>query len=310
MKGRGPRGSVRVGYACINLSIPTRLRTTRLRNATPERVFELARSNLAETVKAVEWNAAHGMGLLRFTSDMIPFATHPDLRIPWRDALQEDLARAGEAVRASGQRISTHPGQYTVLNSPRPEVVDAAVRDLEYHADMLDAMGLRGDMVVHLGGAYGDRDAARARFVDTARALPTNVRRRLVLENDDVTWNAGEALEVAREAGLPAVLDVFHDALLPTEGSDMVGALRRALATWPTGRTPKVHYSDPAPRGRRGLHGDDVEPEGFRRFLHATRALPDFDVMVEAKKKDQAVLPLLPILEKMRPARARPLAAR
>ncbi|HVM45461.1 MAG TPA: UV DNA damage repair endonuclease UvsE, partial [Candidatus Thermoplasmatota archaeon] len=121
---------MRLGYACINLTVPTQLRTTRLRNATPERVLELARHNLHETVKAARWNAEHGIGLLRLTSDMIPFAAHPDVRVDWREALKEDLAQAGEAIRAAGQRASTHPGQYSVLNSPRPEVVAMARLDL------------------------------------------------------------------------------------------------------------------------------------------------------------------------------------
>lgn len=295
---RAEKKRVRLGYACINLSVPTKLRTTRLKNATPERVVDLARGNLEETLKAARWNAQNGVGLLRFTSDMVPFATHPDLHVPWREALKEDFARVGEAIRATGQRVSTHPGQYSVLNSPRADVVEAAVRDLAYHADMLDAMGLAGDMVVHVGGAYGDRDAARVRFVDTVRALPANVRRRLVVENDDVTWNAGEVLGVSRQTGLPVVFDVFHDRLLPTPGLDALEALRRALATWPAGRTPKVHYSDPAPAGRRGLHGDVVDPVAFGAFVERTRGLRAFDVMVEAKRKDLAVLPLLPVVRR------------
>lgn len=292
---------MRLGYACINLSLPTRLRTARLKNATPERVLELARGNLAETVAAARWNAENGMGLLRMTSDLIPFAAHPGVAVDWREALKDGLARAGEALRASGQRMSTHPGQYSVLNSPRREVVEATLLDLAYHADALDLMGVPGDMVLHLGGAYGDREAARGRFLDAARALPANVRRRLVLENDDVTWNAGEALRMGRATGLPVVFDVFHHRLLPTEGLPMRDALRQALATWPEGRRPKVHYSDAAPPpARRGTHGDLVDPAGFRAFLEETRGLPDLDVMVEAKMKDLAVLPLLPVVEAVR----------
>jgi len=292
---------VRLGYACINLSLPTKLRTVRLKNATPERVLELARSNLAETVRAAEWNAAHGIGMLRLTSDMVPFGAHPEVgpASAWREELKEDLARAGEAIRAADQRIGTHPGQYSVLNSPRREVIDMALLDLAYHADMLDLMGLDGTMVLHLGGAYGDREAARARFVDTARELPDNVRRRLVLENDDVTWNAAEVLSMSRDTGFPMVYDVFHDGLLPSEGLSMLEGLEQALATWPEERVPKIHYSDPAPpRMRRGTHGDRIRIAPFRKFLEETRELRDFDIMVEAKKKDLAVLPLLPHVRK------------
>ncbi|HWG90699.1 MAG TPA: UV DNA damage repair endonuclease UvsE [Candidatus Thermoplasmatota archaeon] len=290
---------MRLGYACMNTTLGTKSRTCRLANATPERVAELARENLADARRMAQWNAEHGIGLLRLTSGMVPFGGLP-VSGDWREALAEDFAATGDVFRETGMRVSTHPGQYVVLNSPKAHVVEAAIKDLEYHADFLEAMGVNGDMVIHLGGAYGEKEAALDRFVETALALPEKVRRRLVLENDDVTWNAVEVLEAARRTRLPMVFDPFHDSILASGSLTPHQALARALATWPEDRIPKIHYSDQAPGKVEGTHADLVDAEAFHAFRSLARGLRDFDVMVEAKHKELAVLPLLAALQEAR----------
>lgn len=285
--------SVRIGYACINLTLEQKVRTVRLANATPERVQELARENLAGVRRAAEWNASHGIGLYRLSSDLVPFAGREDVASEWREALADDFRKTGRALRRHGQRVSAHPGQYTVLNSPRPHVVAAAARDLEAQAAYFDLMNVPGNLVVHLGGAFGEREPALARFVTEALRLPETVLRKLVIENDDRTWPLADALRAFEETSLPVVYDALHDAVLPSDGLAPRDALAAALATWPRGRTPKVHYSDQDPEKAPGAHAWGASPAAFAAWVDGTRGLGDFDVMVEAKGKEQAVLPLL-----------------
>ncbi len=286
---------MRIGYPCQNMTLGTSNRTCRLANATPTRIEELARENLASIRRMAAWNADHGMHLLRVASDIIPFGGLPTSN-GWQHPLAADLTETARVLHQTNVRPSTHPGPFTILNSPRPEVNARAITDLHHHADLLDALGHPdAPIVIHLGGGYGDTDAALHRFIHTASQLPEPIRRHLVLENDDRIHNAANALRAAEATGLPLVFDIFHDTILPSPGISADDAFLRALDTWPPGRTPKVHYSDGAIGKRPGAHADLVDPGAFATWLTHARTLArrDFDVMIEAKMKDQAVLPLV-----------------
>lgn len=122
------------------------------------------------------------------SSGMFPFASHETYgySLAYCATL---LAEVGALAEKYGHRLTAHPGQYTQLGSPREAVVRSSIRDLEYHCEMLDLMGVGPDgvIVIHGGGVYGDKEATLARIKETIRvALPKNVRDRLVLENDEV----------------------------------------------------------------------------------------------------------------------------
>lgn len=99
------------------------------------------------------------------------------------------LAQVGALAKRYGHRLTTHPGQFTQLGSPRESVVHSSIRELEYHAEMLDLMGIDQDgvMIIHGGGVYGDKAAALTRMKNVIQhKLSARVRARLVLENDEV----------------------------------------------------------------------------------------------------------------------------
>jgi UV DNA damage endonuclease len=205
------------------------------------------------------------------------------------------LRAAGAFALAQGMRLSTHPGQYTVLSSLREDVLAAALRDLAYHARLLDALGLGPEhkMVLHAGGAYGDKRAAMTRFVSVYRRLPPAVRRRLVLENDDTTYCTGDVLALHGETGIPVVFDALHEAANPSPVAQGRPALLRAcFATWgaPDG-VPKTHFSTQDEATRPGAHADWIDPAAFRAFA-ADTAAGAVDCMLEAKAKERALLRL------------------
>ncbi len=243
----------------------------------------------------------------RMATALAPYASHPDLpsfRAQPAECAAE-LAATGERARALGIRLTTHPGQYTVLNSERAEVRRAAAEELEVQAELMDGMGLGPESVVvlHVGGAAGGRDAALDRFEAGFATLSDRARARLVLENDDRSFALADVLELARRIGRPVVWDVLHHHCHDPERIPDREALALALATWPEGVTPKVHWSSPRTnaetRGGRLVlpqlraHADLVDPIGFERYLAETAAgLRDHDVMLEAKAKDLALLRL------------------
>jgi UV DNA damage endonuclease len=252
--------------------------------------------------------------MYRMTSDLVPYGTHPDLPQfhGQLDECAEELAALGRRARDADLRLSSHPGQYVVLNSEKPEVRAATVRDLELQAALLDAMGLGTEAVVilHVGGAAGGKEAAIDRFLHGFEALGERAKARLVIENDDRSFGLRDVLALSERTGLRVVWDVLHHRCYDPDGIPLDEALPLALATWPEGVVPKIHYSSPRTAveerrkkvGRRverqivlpplRAHADLIDPIGFEAFLCGPAAGRDFDVMLEAKAKDLALLRL------------------
>jgi UV DNA damage endonuclease len=249
-------------------------------------------------------------------TSLAPYASHPDLP-QFRDAPQrcaEQLAEVGAKARRLGIRLTTHPGQYTVLNSEDERIRRTAALELEVQAELMDGMGLGPESVVilHVGGAAGGRLAALDRFERGFALLSDAARARLVLENDDRTFGLSDVLELSGRIGRPVAWDILHHHCHDPEAIPDAEALALALATWEDGVRPKIHFStartDVEPRkkkvGRRVVHSlalppqrahaDLVDALAFEGFLTGAAAAAGrpFDVMLEAKAKDLAVLRL------------------
>jgi UV DNA damage endonuclease len=255
----------------------------------------------------------------RMATSLAPYASHPELT-QFRDQparCAERLAAVGARARELGIRLTSHPGQYTVLNSEDAEVRRLAAVELEVQAEIVDAMGLGAESVVvlHVGGAAGGVDAGIDRFERGFETLSDAARARLVVENDDRTYALGDVLRLSERIRRPVVWDVLHHHCNDPDGIPDREALKAALATWPEGQTPKIHFSSPKTAmeertkrvGRRverswvlpqlRAHADVIDPIAFEHFLRDTAAGLDFDVMLEAKAKDLALLRLRAQLE-------------
>jgi UV DNA damage endonuclease len=272
------------------------------------------RHSLAALRRILDHLDRHDVRMYRMATALAPYASHPELPQFHGQLAEcaEELAAVGALARARDVRLSTHPGQYTVLSSEKKDVRAAAVAELEVQARLLDAMGLGPDAVVvlHVGSAAGGVRAGLDRFRAGLDALSDRARARLVIENDDRSFGLADVLRLSRETGLRVVFDVLHHRCLDREGIDDASALAAALDTWPPGIVPKVHFSSPrldveVRRSRIGrrverrvvlpqlrAHADLVDPIGFEHFLRDTACGRDFDVMLEAKAKDLALLRL------------------
>ncbi len=255
---------------------------------------ELIEENLTALERVIDFLERHDVHLYRISSNLIPFASHPINTVPWWKEHAGRFKRIGTRLLKAGIRVSTHPGQYTVLNSRHPAIVSAARAELVYHARLLDALGVSAasKIVVHVGGLYGGSESdAMDRFIACAKRLPPAVRRRLVVENDDRLFDADEALTVGKAAGLPVVFDWLHHRANPCR-RPVTKVVREIFATWTKadGR-PKVHLSSQADGAPSGAHADFVNPQDLMDFLRIAPATP-FDCMLEAKQKDRALLRL------------------
>lgn len=258
------------------------------------------------------------ISMYRISSDFAPYLTHPDL-LQFHRQLEEakdELVALGKRAREMNLRLSFHPSQYIVLNAPNPTLVETSTRDFMAQATMLDIMEQPDEAVVvtHVGGVYGERDTARQRFIDHFKKLPEPARRRLVLENDDVSWGVDDVLRIHEATGIRCIFDHQHHGCINPDGRDAVEACCSILSTWKERARPKIHFSSPRaePRlierrdrktGKRvqseapplaSQHADYIDVGVFVPFVRAVGkhcAIP-FDVMCEAKAKDLAVLRL------------------
>jgi UV DNA damage endonuclease len=272
------------------------------------------RTSLAYLREVLEYLDRHDIRMYRMATALAPYASHPELPQFHRqvEECESELAELGALARELDIRLSTHPGQYTVLNSESDAVRAAAAAELEVQGALLDAMGLGPEAVVvlHVGGGAGGHAAAGDRFLAGLEQLSQTARSRIVLENDDRVFGLCQALAVAERAGVPLVFDIHHHRCHNPDGIDDREALQLALDSWPSGVRPKIHFSSPRldigekrrKVGRRvertlvlpdlRLHADLIDPVAFEGFLRHTANGLDFDVMLEAKGKDLALLRL------------------
>lgn len=290
------------------------------------------RVSLAYLGAIFDYLAEAGISMYRISSDLAPYLTHPDLP-QFHRQIEEcagELADLGARARDQGLRLSFHPSQYILLNSPDEDLVRKSAADLEGQARILDAMGLGPEAVVvtHVGGVYGDTAAGRERWARVWDELPEPARRRLVLENDDTRYGVADTLWIHERTGVPLVFDYLHHWCLGRAGLDQHEALAACLRTWPAGVTPKIHYSSPRTEMRLverksrksgkvervqappiwSGHADYLNPFELITFMRGAAAMPDFDLMIEAKLKDLALLRLREDLARYAPDVAARLA--
>ena len=255
----------------------------------------------------------------RMSSDLAPYATHPDM--PRFHSMVADsdaeLAAIGRKARDLGIRLTFHPSQYVLINTPDEDVLQKSFNDLASQAEMLDRMGMGPNsvLVTHVGGVYGDRDAAKERWVRNYDRVPEHARKRLVLENDDLRFGADDVLWIHERTGVRLIFDYHHHWCFNPTGIGMVEAFGRFLGSWPDGQKPKMHFSSPrtemrtvkrkVANSRKSVecvvppvwtgHSDFINPFQFIQFARDVRPLAQerpFDVMLECKSKDVALIRL------------------
>ncbi|SMQ45746.1 unnamed protein product [Zymoseptoria tritici ST99CH_3D7] len=265
-------------------------------------VEALGLANVKDMEKMLRWNHRYNIKFFRLSSEMFPFASHPEYGYKLAPFASEALAEAGRVVAELGHRVTTHPGQFTQLGSPRQSVIDNAVRDLNYHDEMLSLLKLPEQqnrdavMILHMGGVFEGKEETLARFRKEYATLSQSVKNRIVLENDDVSWTVHDLLPVCEELNIPMVLDFHHhnimfDSNQIREGTkDIMELFPRIKATWDRKNIrQKMHYSEPTPPAITGRQRRKHNP----RVFSLPSCVQDMDLMIEAKDKEQAVFELM-----------------
>jgi UV DNA damage endonuclease len=286
---------MRIGYPCINRSIGcTPSRTFRLNSYSDDRLRDTIQANLSCLEKILRFNTENGILFLRITSDLVPFASHPVCRFPWKEHFLPDFESLGRYIRNHRFRISLHPDQFVLINTPHTDVLRRSIDELAYHAQLLELMGLdrTARIQIHVGGVYGDKPASIERFIRAYAGLDERIRRHLVIENDDRLYSAADCLAISDSTGIPVLFDVFHHAI-HNNGEPVREILDRAAKTWSgNDGLPMVDYSSQQEGKRPGAHAEHIGIKDFKRFLKETYPL-DLDIMLEIKDKETSALAAL-----------------
>jgi len=293
---------MKIGYPCVNNSIDcTPNRTFRLRSYSPERLIETVEENLACLRKTLAFNLERGFLFFRIGSQLVPFASHPVCTFDWQNYFADQFCQLGEWIKAHNMRISMHPDQFVLLNALDKNIVKNSVAELAYHCQVLDLLGLdcTAKVQIHLGGVYGDRGAAKERFVAVYRQLPDFVRARLAIENDDHRFDLVDCFEVHEKTGIPVIFDSFHHECM-SRGEAVQDALALATKTWADeDGVPITDYSSQKEDGRKGSHTHSIDLMHFRAYLRATQGI-DFDIMLEIKDKEISAMQALMVAQQER----------
>ena len=291
---------IRLGLCCMFREQPIKFVTTTAtslgklkRSDALKKLSRLCLANADSLLAALQFCAENGIGCFRVNSQILPIKTHPKCGyeiddLPEGDEIIRRFKKCGEFVKQQKLRTCFHPDQFVVLNSPRTDVVEKSVQELEYQAEVAEWIG--ADVInIHGGGAYGDKQKALADFARSLDRLSSRVRSRLTVENDDMTYTPADLLPICRSTGVPLVYDVHHHRCNP-DGQTVGQATRKALATWD--REPMFHISSPLD----GWNGP--KPERHHDFIDVTD-FPEcwrrkkLTVEIEAKAKEVAVAKLL-----------------
>lgn len=298
---------VRYGYACISSyleekmgkSAPTTNRTMIRKTFDQKGVdyaSELALQNCRDLLPILKSNVNNEIFFFRLSSNLFPWASEYEIQsLKHYAEIAAALKTAGDFAKENGIRITSHPGPFNKLCSDSESVVQNTITDLRIHGEVFDLIGLPrthyAKINIHLGGAYGEKEVAVGRFIKNFNRLPESVKTRMTVENDDKAslYSTRELVEdLFPHTGIPIVHDQHHH-LFCDGGLTQEEAMRLAATTWPNGIRPVIHYSESLseemgdPKIKPQAHSDYIKKEINVYGM-------EVDVMIEAKKKDLALL--------------------
>lgn len=284
---------IRLGYACINLSLKKKFRTFRLKTLEERdipKIKEIIHHNISLLGDIIQYNVKHNILVYRISSDIIPFGSHPLMTSLLKEEgilEEEKVQREFEYIRkqqeAYGMRLSMHPSQFTLLTSPKEDVTERAILDIQYQTHFIKNLG-GSNVIIHVGGAYGNKEKAILRFRDRISKYKEDIDMNiLTIENDDKTYTSQEVVEICTDLGLKWVYDFHHERCNPSN-EKAIDLLRR----YPP---DKYHLSSGINGVYKPPHAGFIEPDDYVFFIKqlAAAGIEQADVMLEAKQKNLAI---------------------
>ena len=276
----------------MNYTIECKVKTFKLASYSEERVIDTVQTNLNNLEKILHFNKENDLGFLRISSDLVPFASHPIMTFNWQDYFKDQFSQLGKVIKSNGFRIAFHPGQFVLINSPKEELFIKSSQELTYHVDMIKLFGLDSDtkIQIHVGGVYGDKETAINRFIDRYHRLSSDIKRHLVIENDEKSFDLQDCLKIHKGTDVPIIFDNLHHDIKNNDEA-LLDALNLSSKTWKAkDGIPMVDYSTQQENAIVGKHCDTINENHFSDYMKTIKDKFDLDIMLEIKDKELSAL--------------------
>ena len=295
---------IRLGYVALSMSLNNITTSSTITYTNYQKLDdklkkykldEIIKSNFFDLEKILKYNIKNNIHFYRLTSKFIPLSTLIDF--DYINKYKVSYQRIGNIINNSKMRVDTHPDQYCVLNSVNKNIVDNSISILNYHKNMLCAMKIKNPKVIlHIGSSNFGKDKSITRFINNFNLLDDEIKKMLLIENDDKIYNIIDTLNLCNKINVPMVLD-YHHYMCNNNGEKINDYIKQIFDTWNNEKIiPKIHFSSPKNKTKKDIrsHHDYINSDDFIDFIEKIKFINrDFDVMIEAKMKDEALFRLV-----------------
>lgn len=290
---------IRLGYACISETIEgtsssTYSYTKYKEEKDDKKLEKIISSNLFHLQQLLLYNNKNNIHFFRLNSNIIPLATKKEVNVDYFTPYQKNYQKLAELIKEKNMRVDFHPSEYCIINSTRKEVVEASFEILKYHYRLLTYLKIdKPLLVLHIGSKEFGKEKSITRFVHNFYKLPKEIQEVIAIENDDKSYHIEDCLTLSKLIHRPVIFDYHHHYCNPSE-TNLDEILPKIVDTWTT--TPKMHFSSPKSKLKKEMrsHHDYIDSDEFIKFLGCLKSLEnDIDIMIEAKKKDEAMFRLI-----------------
>lgn len=260
-----------------------------------EKLDSVIKSNLEDLKKILIYNIKNDIHFYRLTSKLIPLSTHKDVNFDYITPYKNYYDELSILIKNNNIRVDVHPDQFCVLNSTNKEVLENTFRILDYHYNILDALGINNKIIVlHVGSSVLGKDNSIKRFENNFNKLPKYIQDCIAIENDDKIYNILDVLSLCKRLKRPMVLD-YHHYICNKGDIDISNYYEDIFRSWKNLR-PKIHFSSPKNKTKKDFrsHHDYINSDDFINFIESIKKYnTDIDIMIEAKAKDDALFRLV-----------------
>lgn len=292
---------IRLGYVSLSKALDITTSSTitytnfKKENEPYEKLDAIIKNNLENLEKTLYYNIKNNIHFYRLTSKLIPLATHNEVHFDYITPFQRYYKKIAKIIKEHNLRIDTHPDQFAVLNSINASIVKNTFEILEYHYKILDALEIENKIILlHIGGSNFGKEKSISRFINNFNKLPNYLKQCIAIENDDKTFTTTDVLKIAKKLNIPMVLD-YHHFICNHDQIKIEEQIKEIFSTWKY-QIPKVHFSSPKSKLKKEFrsHHDYIDVDAFISFIEKIKFInQDFDIMIEAKAKDDALFRLI-----------------
>lgn len=289
---------IRLGYACVPVSINetsshtiTYTNYKNLGDGSYVKLDSVIKKNFMSLENILKYNIKNKIYFFRMTSNLLPLASHPLVNFDFFNNYKLYYEKIGSIIKNNNLRVDMHPSAYVVLNSVSKNVVNSTINILKIYQKMYMYMGIDSKLILHVGSKTDGKEKGLKRFIENFNLLDGDTKKLIAIENDDKSYTALDVLNLCKKLNSSMVLD-YHHYKLNNDGEKIEDYIEDIFSTW--NDIPKIHFSSPKNSKDKRSHNDYINSEDFIEFIEKIKFVNrDFDVMIEAKKKDEALFRLI-----------------